>query len=265
MAKPKVIDVHCHPWFKDKKGAIIAKKSGVNFSMKGLLDDFRKNNVVKAILIADYGNTLIETVKKKPNVFVGCPIIYPQKPVAKQLKQIKDGIDAGHFGALKILPGYVNFYPNDKRYRPFYKLAAKHNIPVVIHTGDTLAGYNARLKYARPIHVDDAAVDFPDVNFILCHMGCPWFMEAAEVAYKNPNVWTDISGIVTYELTKKDKITTARKLSEAINYAGAENVLFGTDYPLISHADLLKFAKTLDITNSELRTILYKNASNLLK
>ncbi|MFQ6009562.1 MAG: amidohydrolase family protein [Candidatus Aenigmatarchaeota archaeon] len=263
-AKPKVIDVHCHPWFRDPVGKKIAKEAGINFSMKGLLEDFRKNNVVKAILISDDNKVLVDTVKKYPKLFIGAPIVHPPK-AQKDLKEIKAGIGAGYFGAIKILPGYFNFYPSDKVYCPFYKLAAKHNIPVIIHTGDTLKGEKGRLKYARPIHVDDAAVDFQDVNFILCHMGCPWFMEAAEVAYKNPNVWTDISGIVTHELNDTDKKYIVYRLSEAINYVGPEKVLFGTDYPLISHKELLDFTRMLDVTKSELRQILHTNASKLLK
>ena len=68
-------------------------------------------------------------------------------------------------------------------------------MPVAVHTGDT-AFSDARLKYAHPLTVDEAAADFPDVKFVICHCGNPWFADATEVAAKNPNVYIDLSGLL---------------------------------------------------------------------
>src|SRR5947199_334801 len=43
---------------------------------------------------------------------------------------------------------------------------------------------------------DEVAVDHPDTRFVLCHVGNPWVADAAEVIYKNMNVWADLSGLV---------------------------------------------------------------------
>jgi uncharacterized protein len=32
-------------------------------------------------------------------------------------------------------------------------------------------------------------------NFALAHFGNPWFVDAAEVVWKNDNVWADLSGL----------------------------------------------------------------------
>ena len=42
-----------------------------------------------------------------------------------------------------------------------------------------------------PLLVDDVAVDNPDVKFVMAHFGNPWLIDAAEVIYKNDNVWAD--------------------------------------------------------------------------
>ena len=52
------------------------------------------------------------------------------------------------------------------------------------------------MKYSHPLTVDEAAVAFPDVTFVIAHCGCPWFADAAEVACKNANVCIDLSGLV---------------------------------------------------------------------
>ena len=41
--------------------------------------------------------------------------------------------------------------------------------------------------------MDQIAVDFREINFILAHVGSPWVDEALAVALKNPNVYVDIS------------------------------------------------------------------------
>lgn len=51
------------------------------------------------------------------------------------------------------------------------------------------------MRQAHPLLVDDIAVDFPKVKFVLCHLGNPWFQDAAQVLYKNDNVYADISGL----------------------------------------------------------------------
>ena len=43
--------------------------------------------------------------------------------------------------------------------------------------------------------MDEVAVDNPDVRFVMAHFGNPWLIDAAEVVFKNPNVWADLSGL----------------------------------------------------------------------
>ena len=33
-------------------------------------------------------------------------------------------------------------------------------------------------------------------RFVMCHVGNPWMIDAAEVIYKNMNVWADLSGLM---------------------------------------------------------------------
>ena len=39
-------------------------------------------------------------------------------------------------------------------------------------------------------------MDYPNVKFVMAHVGNPWMMDAAEVVYKNVNVWADLSGLL---------------------------------------------------------------------
>ena len=55
-------------------------------------------------------------------------------------------------------------------------------------------GGGVRLKYSNPMHLDDVAVDFPDMPIIAAHPSFPWQDEALSVATHKPNVYIDLSG-----------------------------------------------------------------------
>jgi predicted TIM-barrel fold metal-dependent hydrolase len=52
-------------------------------------------------------------------------------------------------------------------------------------------------------------------------------------------------------------------LESAIYYCGADNLMFGTDYCLASHADSIEFFSRLRIKKSDLKKIFYGNALSL--
>jgi hypothetical protein len=52
------------------------------------------------------------------------------------------------------------------------------------------------VKFSHPLTIDEVAVDHPDITFVIAHAGNPWIESAAEVAYKNPNVYLDGSAFV---------------------------------------------------------------------
>ncbi len=169
--------------------------------------------------------------------------------VGKQAEEYDTLIAAGKVVAFKLYPGYQYFYPADERLEPVYAVAKKRKVPVVIHTGDlyTEGAYQPPLlKYSHPLHVDEAAATHPDVTFVIAHLGSPWFADAAEVVFKNPNVYADVSGF--FQGTTKSEHEEAyvalvkRRLADAIAYLGdASRFLFGTDWPLVTQEETVAF------------------------
>jgi predicted TIM-barrel fold metal-dependent hydrolase len=88
--------------------------------------------------------------------------------------------------------GYLQFGPEHPNYVPYYEIAARYHLPVIVQTGDNWST-KAKVKYAHPLRMDEVAVDHPEVRFVLAHFGNPWLIDAAEVVFKNPNVWADLS------------------------------------------------------------------------
>ncbi len=117
----------------------------------------------------------------------------PARTDTDHLRRVEDELKAGKVKALKGYSGYLYYGPDSPSYTPYYELAARYGVPFIFHTGDTYST-RAKVKYAHPLLVDEAAVDHPDVRFVMAHCGNPWLIDAAEVVYKNANVWRTYPG-----------------------------------------------------------------------
>jgi predicted TIM-barrel fold metal-dependent hydrolase len=101
---------------------------------------------------------------------------------------------------IKIHPPHQLFYPNDylkgmKELELLYRAAESNDIPVMFHTGTSIFP-GARNKYGDPIHIDDVAVDFPQLKIVLAHGGRPLWMDTAFfLVRRHPSVYLDISSI----------------------------------------------------------------------
>jgi predicted TIM-barrel fold metal-dependent hydrolase len=159
---------------------------------------------------------------------------------------------SGRVKALKGYLGYLHLGPEHPGYVPYYQLAERYQVPFIFHTGDTFSS-SAKLKYARPLLIDDVAVDFPNVRFVLAHLGNPWTDEAAEVIYKNINVWADLSGLVIggdevfAEEERLDGLSDLRaRVRRAFRYTERPNrFIYGSDWPLAPMPAYAAFAASL--------------------
>lgn len=127
---------------------------------------------------------------------------------------------------IKIHPPHQLIYPNDylngvAQLRVIYEFAQSHGIPVMFHTGTSVFP-GARNKFGDPIHVDDVAVDFPDLVILLAHGGRPLWMDTAFfLIRRHRNVYLDISSIPPRSLMEYFP-----RLEEI-----AQKTLFGSDWP----------------------------------
>lgn len=153
------------------------------------------------------------------------------------LEHLETGLREHRYGCIKIYTGYAYRYAADPVFTSVYRLAAKYDVPVVFHTGDTSTS-KGKLKYADPLTIDEVAVDHPDVTFVIAHCGNPWIESAAEVAYKNPNVFLDGSAFLVGDVSKmpREKVDefVVRPLAWVFGYVeDPSKLMFGTDWPLV--------------------------------
>lgn len=167
---------------------------------------------------------------------------------------------------IKLFPGYRSFYPHDRRLDPVYEVAGRRKLPVIIHQGDTLDGLGL-LKFARPLEVDEVAGRYRDVRFVLCHLGNPWIDEAAELLYKNPNLYADTSGLLPNPATPYfDRALDAAReaIVRAVVASGSpDRILHGSDWPLEGLGVAIEAVESLPLEPEHLAGILGGNAQRL--
>jgi predicted TIM-barrel fold metal-dependent hydrolase len=164
----------------------------------------------------------------------------PTRTDAEHLRRVAAVLATGQVRALKGYLGYLHFGPDHPHYVPYYELAARYNLPFIFHTGDTYSP-RAKLRFSQPLLVDEVAVDHPEVRFVLAHLGNPWLTNAAEVIYKNVNVWADLSGLLvgdaasfSEEERQEARADVIRDIARAFRYAERPNrFLYGSDWPLV--------------------------------
>ena len=262
-----IIDCHTHiNFYEDESTEALPQ------CLERLLTSMRRNRVDVSLVLTSYKVTparpstrdAVAATAHLPNVHVVAGLSWAtfSKTDVDDLRQL---LEEKAIRALKIYPGYEPFYPSDERFAPAYELAEAYDVPVMIHTGDTYSR-TGKVKYSHPINVDEAAVDFPRVKFLICHLGNPWFRDCMEVVYKNDNVYTDMSGLTLGGFTDRFEAFMRQQLKEMLLW-GVEptKVLYGTDWPLITMESYLQFVDELRLPARDKDQMLFENAAALFK
>ena len=162
----------------------------------------------------------------------------------------------------KFHPTMQGFYPNDRMAYALYEAIEAEGGIALFHTGQTgvgsgmPGGNGMRLKYSNPMHLDDVAVDFPDLRIILAHPSFPWQEEALAVAQHKPNVYIDLSGWSPKYFPDI--------LVRYCNSILRKKVLFGSDWPMIAPERWLDDFDGIGIKDAVRPDILKNNAAQLL-
>ncbi|MGN6445256.1 amidohydrolase family protein [Amnibacterium sp.] len=170
-------------------------------------------------------------------------------------------VDHGAQG-VKLHPTVQGFDPSADAVRPLWEAIAELGIPAVVHTGQTgigaglPGGGGLKLRYSDPMLLDDVAADLPDLRLIMAHPSVPWQDAAISIATHKPNVCIDLSGW-SPKYFPPQLVRAARTLLQ-------DQVLFGSDFPLITPDRWLRDFAALEVPDAVRPKILVQNAARVL-
>ncbi len=270
----RIFDAHIHcSEAQDDLLIPYARFNGLEYTLGELLSEMETENIEGGLLLSPPlkgggifpNDGIIDLCNRSRGKLLPILTVEPSRDAVNDALELARKY-RGKVKGFKMRLGYVEVFASDPVFSPIYDYAESVNLPVLFHTGDT-ATSSGSLAHSHPLTLDSLANKREELKIIACHFGNPWIGDVAELIYKHPNVYTDISGLFTgrekeasaYGAKFLDSLV--QKVSEAIYFAGsAEKVLFGTDYPVEAISSAISFAKRLKIEEEDRSKIFFDNA-----
>jgi predicted TIM-barrel fold metal-dependent hydrolase len=276
VARLTAIDVHVHlehagtPTDADEAAMKYFGKTALSHGPQALAEYYRSRRIGCVVFTVDErltgrphvsNETVIDFARSNSDIAIAFASVDPTRG-APAIAEAKRLVAGGVVRGLKLHPPTQQFFANDPMVYPLYEVFAARKLPVLFHTGHSgigtgmPGGGGVRLKYGNPMHIDDVAVDFPDMPIILAHPSFPWQDEAISICLHKPQVYIDLSGWSPKYFSPT--------LVQYANTLLKHKVLFGSDYPWITPDRWLADFDKIDIRPEVRPLVLKENAMRLL-
>ena len=188
-----------------------------------------------------------------PTRFSGLAGIDPTRGM-QGLKELEVAVKEHGFVGAHWYPHWFSMPPNAAQIYPYYAKCCELDIPIMMQVGQNLV-YNRERRLpsvARPILLDQVAIDFPDLRIIGIHIGIPWTDEMIAMCWKHENVFT-----------AGDAYAPRYWPEQYVHYAntiGRHKVMFGTDWPVISPERAVQEVNNLGLKPESHALLMRENA-----
>ena len=213
MLPEKMIDMHTHPDYPPG-------------GLQPILDFMDAHAIEKVVALGssrlDYANdNVLEMRKMAPDRIAGGPYLDPRDPNAPD--ELLRHYDHG-CRMVKLFPNH-GYYPDDPELLPFFEKVGELKCGVLSHCGwmsERGGRTDYATKYARPGRFEILFRTFPDIPFVMAHMGgIDGFLEAIMYTLRTPNVYVDITPGQSYWVLEY--------AADFVRSIPPERVLLGTD------------------------------------
>lgn len=208
--RPLVIDSHCHAG----KGDGLTGPWDTDASLDGYLRRASRAGIARTVLLPAFDSNYREAnrrlaaiVASIPGRFYGYAMVHPERDAGRVGPMVREAVEGYRFCGIKV-------HRHDARIsREICEVARAYTLPILYDVmGET-----------APVEL--LAQEYPDVNFIIPHLGSfadDWRAHVSLIDHlvRHPNIFTDTAGVRRFDY-----------LVEAIRRAGPGKVLYGTDGP----------------------------------
>ena len=170
----------------------------------------------------------------------------------------------------EVAAQYAGYSPSDPAFDAYWAIAAKHGVPVGIHTGGAppRTPYTCcpkfRLRLGDPLLLEDMLVKYPKLKMYVMHAGGFFPENALMLMTMYPHIYVDI-GALSWTPIAGDLLEPF--LKEAKRRRLLDRVMFGSDQMAWPEAIALAIDRVnrLDfLTREEKQDVFYDNAAKFL-
>ena len=220
-------------------------------------------------VIANYGWTthelcvetndyIIESVSRYPQRLVGFCAVQPQSPKAA-IAEIERCAQAGMRGIGEMRPDMQPFDLGDEVVmEPLVGVLRQHQLILLTHASEPVGHDYTGKGAVTPDILYPFITHFPDLTIVCAHWGggLPFYALMPEVKKAMSNVFFDTAA--------SPLLYTPQVYNQVIQLVGADKILFGSDYPLLTQSRLLEEIKALGLPEETESLIVSGNAQRLL-
>lgn len=236
--------------FTGQRALFAADSIGLNRAL--ILSNSYSANVSEQYAIQET-NFIVSEVLKDPTRLAGACAVNPKKDWAR--REIKRCAFLG----VKVLKLHLLASGMDLRKASDYELvkstirnAELKNFTIIIH-----ANYPQQSRPGEIEKLKQLIEEFPKTRWIIGHLFGREFESL--LSLNHPNYFVEISIVPVWMRTKEQK----EKLVRVMREVGIDKFVFGSDWPVIHPAELLKALNSLPLEKAERDAILYENAVKL--
>jgi uncharacterized protein len=202
--------------------------------------------------------TVAKICDRYPDRFSGLAGVDPTRGM-QGLYELDHAIKKLGFVGAHFYPHWFSMRPDAAQVYPYYAKCCELNVPIMMQVGHNLVYSKERRlpSVARPILLDQVAIDFPELTLIGIHIGVPWTDEMISMCWKHDNIYT-----------AGDAYAPKHWPEAFVRYAktyGNHKVLFGTDWPVIDPERAVREIAELDFKPEAQRMLMRGNAARIFR
>ena len=199
-----------------------------------------------------------EVCKQYPDRFSGAAGVDPTRGM-QGLRDLEKAVREYGFVAAHWYPHWFAMPPDAAQIYPYYAKCCELDIPIMMQVGQYLIYQKDRRlpSVAKPILLDQVAIDFPELKIVGIHLGTPWVDEMISMCWKHDNVF--MAG---------DAYAPKYWPPAAVHYAnsyGQDKFMFGTDWPVVDPRRAMKEVAEHNFRPAAKAKILRNNAIKVFK
>ena len=209
-------------------------------------------------LCVETNDYIMESVSRYPQRLVGFCAVQPQSPQAA-IAEIERCAQAGIRGVGEMRPDMQLFDLTDEVVMaPLVEALRKHKLILLTHASEPVGHDYPGKGSITPDILYPFIASFPDLKLVCAHWGggLPFYALMPEVKKAMSNVYFDTAA--------SPLLYTPEVYNQVIQLVGADKILFGSDYPLLTQRRLLEEIGALDLPQETKSLILSGNARRLL-
>ncbi len=159
---------------------------------------------------------------------------------------------------ISITPGWSDppLYDDDVKVYPIYQACSALKVPVVLTSSHYIG---ADMSYSMPTHIQNVALDFPELPIIVGHGCWPWTMQACAMAMRCRNVYL----MPEIYLLPPD-MPGADDYVRAANSYLSHRMLFSSCYPTLTLQQAVEGLRALPLKPGSRENMLWHNGARIL-